>query len=157
MAFNGADLVALEAEVAAFRDLVVVLRTEQDVLRRADADALSQLVPAKEQKLAILGGLARKRSDALRRAGFPDTRAGMDSWLASGPHAETGRARFGEILELARDARSLNVSSQRLAAVQYRHFERAGAALRRAAGQEDVYGADGRPRHQPARRELAAI
>ena len=157
MAANATELVALEAEVSAFRELLVVLHTEQGVLRRADAEALAQLVPAKEQKLATLGSLARKRGDVLRKSGFPDTRSGMEAWLATGPQADRGRAQFRELLELAREARDLNASSQRLAVIQYRHFERAGAALRRATGQDDVYGADGRPRHRGPQRELAAI
>jgi flagellar biosynthesis/type III secretory pathway chaperone len=152
-----ADLAALEVEIAAFRALRDVLRDEQEALRRVDTETLAQLVPVKLEKLAVLASLARKRGEAMRHAGVPDSRAGMDLWLSRHPFAERGKSLFRELLDLAHEALGLNTLSRRLATVQYRHFERASAALRRAVGQEDLYGADGRPRHQGAQRTLAAI
>ena len=157
MARDATGLAGLEAELAGFRDLLGVLRAEQDALRRADADALSPLVPCKLTLLAALERLARTRHDAMRTAGFPATRAGIDAWLAHMPQAATAKACFRELLALAWQARALNASSRRLAAAQCRHFERAGAALRRAAGQDDVYGADGRTQRHGAQRALAEI
>jgi flagella synthesis protein FlgN len=148
---------ALAAEVDCLRDLLGILRIEQDALRRADADALAQMVPDKVRKLDVLGRLAQSRSEAMRKAGFPGTRLGVEAWLATVAHGSSAQTSFRELLDLAATARGLNTSSKRLATMQYRHFERAGTALRRAGGHDDIYGADGRPQHRNTQRVLVSI
>jgi len=151
------DLEAFDAEIAAFASLLLILRQEQEALRRADADALGDIVPRKLAKLSLIRAMARSRAGTMRAAGAADTRSGLEAWLGAADSDAKGLSRSGALIDLLRTASELNASSQRLASVQARHVARASAALRRATGQDGVYGADGREQATLTPRVLAAI
>ena len=137
---------ALRAEIAGFQALCKVLNAEADALRRADADALSVLSGAKLEQVNALQALARQRTQELKRAGLPETPAGVQAWLAQSPDPVMTRAEWERLTTLALAAKRQNDINGRLAARQRWHFDAALGALIQAAGLASVYGADGRAR-----------
>ena len=137
---------ALRAEIAGFQALCKVLNAEADALRRADADALSVLGGAKLDQVNALQALARQRTQELKRAGLPETAAGVQTWLAQSPDPVLARAEWQRLTTLALAAKRQNDVNGRLAARQRWHFDAALGALIQAAGVSSVYGADGRAR-----------
>jgi len=147
----------LRTEIAGFHALHDLLRAEQEALRVADAETLSQLAAAKLRQVNMLQNLALARSLALADAGLPETPAGIDALLGSSVEPQQGRELWATLLAVAAATRDTNAVNSRLAMTQQRHFDRAVDALWRAAGRSTVYGADGRPQHGASPRTLAAI
>jgi len=137
---------ALRAEIAGFQALIKVLEAEADALRRADADALSILSNAKLERVAALQTLARQRTQEMKRAGLPETAAGVKGWLAQAGDATAVRDDWHQLTQLALEAKRQNDVNGRLAARQRWHFDAALGALLQAAGVSSIYGADGRAR-----------
>lgn len=151
-----ADAARLAREIAAFAALRDVLRAEQDALRRVDPDALADLVPRKLAALSVVDRLARERAEALRQRPVTANATLVERWLGGAPADAAIAARADELIALAQEAFSLNGTNQRLAEAQQRYFERAADALRRAAGQDVTYRADGRTEAPKSSRTLAA-
>ena len=147
----------LAREIEGYRSLILLLGSEQDVLRIADADALGQVVQAKLQKVSELQAMALARVRALAVSGCDESAAGIKRWLGSGQDPRTAGEQWALLVGLAAGAQRSNDLNQRLAAVQQRHFDRAIAALWQAAGKATIYGADGRSQHRGDSRTLAAI
>lgn len=141
---SAARLDVLRAEIAGFQALGRVLAAEADALRRADADALSSLAAAKLEQVNALQALARQRSAELKRAGLPETSAGVQLWLAASTEPATAREEWNRLCALALAAKRQNDVNGRLAARQRWHFDAALGALLQAAGVSATYGADGR-------------
>lgn len=139
---------ALRLEIAGFRALHKILAAEADALRRADADALSVLTPAKLGQVAALQALARHRAEALRQAGLPQSAAGIAAWLATAAEPARATEAWKALAGLALESKRQNEINGRLAARQRWHFDAALGALLQAAGVHSVYGADGRARRQ---------
>ena|SRR5438093_3438299 len=147
----------LRTEIAGFQVLHDLLRAEQEALRVADADALSQLASAKLKQVNMLQNLALARSQALADSGLPETAAGIAAWLAWSADPQCARELWAALLAIAAETRTTNALNGRLALAQQRHYDRAVDALWRAAGHAALYGADGRPQHGATTRTLAAI
>jgi flagellar biosynthesis/type III secretory pathway chaperone len=143
----------LDGEIAGYRALLRLLEDECDALRRVDADTLLSIAAAKERHIQALEELARNREATLRDAGLPASATGLRCWLAG---ASTPASVLDALLDLARAARDANRRNQRLMARQRRHYEAAFAALLRAAGEPELYAADGRMNAAHAGRARAA-
>jgi flagellar biosynthesis/type III secretory pathway chaperone len=151
-----ADAARLDSEIASFRALRDVLRAEQDTLRRVDPDALADLVPRKLAALSVVDRLTRERGNALRDLPVAGDASLVARWLGGQPADAATEARVRELIELAQETFTLNAANHRVAQAQSRYFERAADALRRAAGQDVVYGADGRTAPHSASRTLVS-
>ena len=148
---------SLAAEVTGFRNLITLLESEQEALRKADADALADVVPAKLAQVNVLQEMGAARSRMLRGAGLSANAQGMRRMLSRCPNPVRARMQWDELTQLAADALRRNELNMRLASVQQRHVDRAVGALYAAAGQDTTYGADGRPHHHASTRALASI
>lgn len=137
---------AVRAELAGFQALIKVLKAEADALRRADADALSILSNAKLEWVAALQSLARQRASEMKRAGLPETAAGLKEWLAHPRATPAIREDWHRLTQLALEAKRQNDVNGRLAARQRWHFDAALGALLEAAGVSSTHGANGRVR-----------
>ena len=123
-----------------------MLEAEADALRRADADALSILSGAKLERVAALQGLARQRTHEMKRAGLPESAAGVKMWIAQAADPRSSSEAWRQLTHLALEAKRQNDVNGRLAARQRWHFDAALGALLQAAGVSSIYGADGRAR-----------
>ena len=148
-------LLARESE--GYRALVETLQREQDALRKADADTLRGIVPIKLRQLERVEDDANERRAAMRRLGLTDNASGLDRWLTGSSDPSVAKSAWKDLLALAAEAKRLNGANERLNARQLRHFDRAIAALSKAAGHSAVYGADGRQHLNPYTRTIAAI
>lgn len=138
----------LRIEVAGFEALNRLLASEAEALRRVDADTLSSVSQAKLEQVNVLQALARQRSQEMKRLGFPETRDGVEAWLAQGGDAAAAHELWQHLTQLAVEAKRQNDINGRLAARQRWHFDAALGALVQAAGvASTTYGADGRTRH----------
>ncbi|MFO1413549.1 MAG: flagellar protein FlgN [Burkholderiales bacterium] len=149
-----ADGTRLDREIAAFGALRDVLRREQEALRRVDPDALADLVPRKLAALSVVDRMTRERGAALQERPVGRDKDLVERWLGGAPADAQTRARTQELIAIAQESFALNSTNQRLAQAQSRYFERAATALRRAAGQDVTYGADGRTEAAKSSRTL---
>jgi flagella synthesis protein FlgN len=155
---NAVDrLDVIRAELAGFEALCKVLNAEADALRRADADALPDLANAKLAQVNALQALARQRSQDMKRAGWPETPAGVQAWLAEASDPSKARAEWQRLTTLALAAKRQNDVNGRLAARQRWHFDAALGALMQAAGVSSGYGSDGRATRDSVSRGHLAV
>ncbi|MEW6164194.1 MAG: flagellar protein FlgN [Pseudomonadota bacterium] len=132
----------LGEEVNKLREFIALLKREQELLTRGDTDALLPLIESKTNLANALGALAQARENHLSRQGLPGSRAGMESWLAS--HGSPGmRQAWDTLLELAAEARSLNITNGKLIGLHMQHNQQAFAALMSATDRAMTYGPDG--------------
>lgn len=132
----------LDEEVAKLREFIAILEREQALLTQADIDALMPLVDVKTGLANTLAALSLERGEALARAGLPENRAGMESWLKERGTDRQRRA-WQELLTLAADARAINETNGKLIDLHAQRNQQAFAALMSAANQVMTYGPDG--------------
>lgn len=123
--------------------IVALMKTEQQLLIRADADGLSTLTPNKLQLAQRAAALSRVRHKALAAAGFPAGEDGMAPWLAAGG-SPAHHADWDRLLELTRAAKELNRVNGMLVNRQLGQAQAALNELRGPnAGAAGVYGKGG--------------
>jgi flagella synthesis protein FlgN len=123
--------------------IVALMKTEQQLLVKADADGLEKIVLEKLKLAQRAADLSRIRHRALGAAGFPPAEAGMEPWLAVGGTLEA-RSAWDGLLELTREAKELNRVNGMLINKQLAHTQGSLNALRGpAAGAAGVYGPGG--------------
>ena len=133
----------LRDEQQVIGSIVELMKTEQQLLIRADADGLSTLTPNKLQLAQRAATLSRVRHKALAAAGFPAGEAGMAPWLAIGGNA-AHRAEWDRLLELTHEAKELNRVNGMLVNRQLGQAQAALGELRGPnAGAAGVYGKGG--------------
>ncbi|GAB3421987.1 flagellar protein FlgN [Massilia agilis] len=134
----------LAAERQLLASLTELLREEQRLLVAADADALSQVTPRKNQLVQQLAAQAVERHRLLSQAGFEAAEAGMEPWLAAHGTA-SARAEWEQLLEAAREAKELNRVNGMLINKHMAHNQQVLAELRPQGAHADstVYGPGG--------------
>lgn len=132
----------LGVELSTLREFHALLRREQDLLVKNDADRVRLLADEKSTLAQRLGSLLGQRENVLVAAGFGRGRSGMDAWLTAHGEAASMR-RWQELLDLATDARALNETNGRLIGTLLQHNQQALAALMTAANQAMTYGPQG--------------
>lgn len=133
----------LRDEQQVIGSIVELMKTEQQLLIRADTDGLSTLTPNKLQLAQRVATLSRVRHKALAAAGFPAGEAGMEPWLAVGGNT-AHRVEWDRLLELTREAKELNRVNGMLVNRQLGQAQAALGELRGPnAGAAGVYGKGG--------------
>lgn len=132
----------LEEEVAKLREFVAILEREQELLTRADIDALMPLIDGKTGIANTLAALSLERGERLKRTGLAGDRAGMETWLDKSG-TEPQRAAWRELLQLAAAARAINETNGKLISLHVQRNQQAFTALMAAANQVMTYGPDG--------------
>lgn len=133
---------ALGEEVAALRKFIELLQREQAFLKKADSESLLPLIEEKNLLANRLGALAQARETALQRLGLAAGRPGMEAWLA-GAGKPNDRQVWQTLIELATEARDLNVLNGKLIGLHMQHNQQAFAALMNATDRAMTYGPDG--------------
>jgi flagellar biosynthesis/type III secretory pathway chaperone len=148
---------SLAQEVAGYRQLLELLRAEQNALRVADADALFQAAQAKLKQVYALQDCGEARAQAMRDVAPATKLTDPGAVLAETGQPQATRDLWQTLVGLAAEAQRQNALNRRLASVQQRHVDRAMAALWGAAGRPETYGADGRTQHYASPRQVTAI
>ena len=152
-----ADIAALvTAELSVLREFVAVLKREQSALTIGQTDSLMALADEKVGYAERLATLARDRDSRLGAAGFGEGRAGMVALRAASNIPPKVHAELQILLELAREARSLNDINAKLVADRLQHNQHALNTLLNATRQSALYGPDGQTEVGSAGRELGS-
>jgi flagella synthesis protein FlgN len=134
-----ADLLAEETDTV--RRFIAVLRQEQSLLADGQIDGLVAIAEEKSAFADRLGALARQRDAQVAAEGGEN----MGAWLAK-PANQGQRDAWRQLLDLARQARSLNETNGKLIELRMQHNQQALAVLMAAADQAMTYGPDGQQR-----------
>lgn len=134
---------ALAEEVGKLREFIGLLKREQDFLKRGDTEALLPLIDDKTALANALASYAQSRESQLSRLGLAAGRTGMESWFTQ--HDKTGKLSeiWQTLLELAAEARNLNITNGKLIGLHMQHNQQAFTALMRATNRAMTYGPDG--------------
>jgi flagella synthesis protein FlgN len=143
----------LDDEAIVLRGFVALLEREQALLIAGDADALLALSRDKTERYHRLQRLHSDRALLLGRMRRPDTDAAICELCEPLPAA---RARWDEIHELARDARTRNTLNGKLIAERMQHNQAALSVLLDAARQPQLYDAGGMARPTAGGRRLGS-
>ncbi len=132
-------------QIEAFRAL---LAHEQAVLQGGDPDQLPELSQQKLDLTEQLASTMSQREHALRHAGFPPGRAGMEAWLATLTPTLRGenQARWEKLLALAEECRNEHALNGKLISIRLAQNQQALTALLSAGGRPLTYGPDGQQR-----------
>lgn len=132
----------LGEEIGKLREFVALLQQEQEMLARADTDALLVLVNDKTALADTLAGFSQAREHLLTQSGLPAGRAGMTAWLSQSGN-DKQRGAWQELLDLATQARALNETNGKLIALHLSQNQQAFATLMQAANRAMTYGPNG--------------
>jgi len=97
----------LTAENAAWMALLSILADEERALIAGDADQLTSLNAAKQERLHTISDLTRTRLDSLQAARYPADAVGMEAWLTRHGSAAT-RTDWHSLRALEEEARACN-------------------------------------------------
>jgi flagella synthesis protein FlgN len=132
--------------------LLTLLRQEQASLVEADITSVTDLLSEKSLLVAQATDLAVARHHALAAAGFEASEAGMQAWIASQePQSEAAQS-WGNLLELAREAKEINRTNGLLINQQLVRNEAALNILRGGESSSNVYGPNGQTNARPMSR-----
>lgn len=133
---------ALAGEIGKLKEFIGLLQREQGLLKEGKADALLPLIEQKNLAANVLADFARSRENELARLGLSPGRAGMEAWLQKfGQPAH--RQAWHTLLDLAAQARELNVTNGKLIGLHMSHNQQAFNALMSASNRAMTYGPDG--------------
>jgi flagella synthesis protein FlgN len=136
----------LDEEIRSATGLLAILRTEREILKQRDMEALSRSGDAKHKVLAELDALDKDRLSLAELAGIPADREGFGDFLESLHQGDGVRVRWQRLVGLLEECQDRNESNGRLVALQRAHVEKALAALRGVDKQPNLYGPDGSQR-----------
>lgn len=136
----------LDEEIQAATGLLAILKTEREILKQRDMEALSRSGDAKHKVLAELDALDKDRLSLAELAGIPADREGFGDFLESLHQGDGVRVRWQRLVGLLEECQDRNESNGRLVALQRAHVEKALAALRGVDKQPTLYGPDGSQR-----------
>lgn len=133
---------ALTEEIGKLKEFIGVLQREQEFLKRGDTEALLPLIENKTALANALGAFAQARENQLGRIGLAGGRAGMEALLVR-MGKENLRQTWQTLLELAAEARNLNITNGKLIGLHMQHNQQAFTALMSATDRAMTYGPDG--------------
>lgn len=133
---------ALGEELAALGKFIALLQREQELLKQADTESLLPLIEEKNLLANRLGTLAQARENELKRHALEAGRKGMEAWLAR-VGKDKDRQAWQKLMQLANEARDLNVLNGKLIGMHMQHNQQAFSALMNATNRAMTYGPDG--------------
>lgn len=133
----------ISAELGILREFVEVLRREQAALTDGATDSLMDLAEEKIRHAEHIANLHRDRDALLRSAGLKGGREGIQALGDAGSLPVSAQNELVTLLELAKEARSLNELNGKLVNDRLQHNQKALNALTSAAQQSTIYGPDG--------------
>lgn len=145
---------SLGEEYIAAKELLQLLRQEQELLIQADTDGLTGVTEQKGKAVARMSELALRRHRALTSAGFEASESGMEIWVKSKAGTPAIGKSWNELLTLVREAKELNRTNGLLIG---QHMARNQSALNILQGTPqggNMYGPDGQSAGKAASRKL---
>ena len=133
----------LNEEINRLREFISLLQREQDLLKQGDSESLLPLIETKTSLANILAAFAQARTSQLSRLGLDTGRAGMEAWLAGNDQGGKLREAWQNLLDLAAQARNLNITNGKLIGLHMQHNQQAFNALMSATNRAMTYGPDG--------------
>ncbi len=152
---NPTDQLAQECDTA--RELMAVLKEEQNHLTKANIDELGSLIARKSALVTRMAELSKTRLKALAQVGFAAEEASMQKWLDSSsaivPNKDVIQKTWNELRALVRASKELNRTNGLLISTHMSHNQ---VALQVLQGDQDgqVYGRNGQTSVQTSRRSL---
>lgn len=131
----------LASEVEAVKRLIDLLTQEQSALKAATPEALAEIGPQKTGLIEHLNLLESQRVTLIAASG-KDARTAMEQWLGKRPADSAAKTQWQDLLELARQAKSLNELNGKLLNMHLQQTSQALAALSRQSA-PGLYGSDG--------------
>ncbi len=150
-------LANLCAERDAAEAFVVLLKAEQEALRRGAASDVERLAPEKIRMADALARHTAARLEALGALGLQRSAAGMQAWVVVHARNGTARAAWQALRKHAAQARALNETNGKLIELRLRHCRQALSALEQACGDTTVYGPQGHTIPPAASRTVTAV
>ncbi len=133
----------LNEEINRLREFISLLQREQDLLKQGDTESLLPLIETKTSLANSLAAFAQARAGQLNRLGLDIGRAGMEAWLAHNDQGGKLREAWQTLLDLAAQARNLNITNGKLIGLYMQHNQQAFNALMSATNRAMTYGPDG--------------
>lgn len=133
----------LNEEINRLREFISLLQCEQDLLKQGDTESLLPLIETKTSLANSLAAFAQARAGQLNRLGLDIGRAGMEAWLAHNDQGGKLREAWQTLLDLAAQARNLNITNGKLIGLYMQHNQQAFNALMSATNRAMTYGPDG--------------
>lgn len=146
MLHNSAALVGrnLSVEIEALHSFVALLREEQQLLVRGEAENLASFVGPKTGYMLELTRLENQRQQVLRDHGLTPDRAGMERLLREhSTGASQLMAGWRQLLELTQTAQQINATNGTLIATRLNNTQQAISILFSTARLPGAYAADG--------------
>ncbi len=133
----------LNEEINRLKEFIGLLEREQDLLKQGDTESLLPLIETKTSLANSLAAFAQARAEQLNRLGLDTGRAGMEAWLARNDQGGKLREAWQTLLDLAAQARNLNITNGKLIGLHMQHNQQAFNALMSATNRAMTYGPDG--------------
>lgn len=143
----------LNQERDAMHHLLGLIRQEQGFLLEADIDGLNAITDEKARTVASMAELVHTRLYALAAAGYPQSEAGMQAWLASQP-AGNAAAIWAELLTLTQSAKETNRVNGLLINTHLTRNQLALNVMHGADQRSGFYGPDGQSKISVSARNL---
>jgi len=134
---------SLNDEINRLREFIVLLEREQDLLKQGDTESLLPLIESKNTLANSLAAFAQARAGQLSRLGLDTGRVGMEAWLSRQDQSSKLREAWQTLLDLAAQARNLNLTNGKLIGLHMQHNQQAFSALMSASNRAMTYGPDG--------------
>lgn len=153
-----AFLAVLQTERDALNEFVGLLRAEQEMLIRGDADGLIGLANEKTEKMDVLALMGKQRSRHLAAQNLACNAEGMEAWLERNPgFAARANKIWREFVAQAENARELNQNNGLLIEGRLQQNRLKLAVLQTSVPSEGVYRSDGQLRPLRGARPPIAI
>lgn len=133
----------LERETALVAAFIAILGEQQEALKLGNIEPLPGIDQRKAVLAEQLNAIEIQRNGLLRQAGMEESRVGMSRWLASRAADPAAAQAWEKLLQLAAEARDLNLLNGKLIALRLQHTNQALAALGGQDQQSALYGRDG--------------
>jgi flagella synthesis protein FlgN len=144
---------SLNEERDAMRSLFALIQQEQTFLLEADINGLNAITDEKAGTVARVAKLANTRQHALTAAGYPQSEAGMQAWVASQTTGSAADA-WAELLTLTQSAKETNRVNGLLINTHLTRNQLALNVLHGADQRSGFYGPDGQSKISIAARNL---
>lgn len=133
----------LSREIELVSRFIALLNDEQDSLKRGDADTLQAITAQKTPLIEQMNAIESERMAAIGQAGRPSNGASMQQWLDSHPADTAAAANWRQLLDLAREARSLHDLNIQLVEMHLKNTSEALAILTQPVESSTLYGSSG--------------
>lgn len=130
-------------EIELVSQFIAVLNEEQEVLKRGDVAALSDLASRKTPLVEQLNNIERERTNALDLPESANERGAMENWLARNGNDADTTVNWKKLLNLASEAKRLHELNVQLLEMHLRQTSEILSILTSQPGKNTLYGSTG--------------